>query len=737
LCIAVAVVMHQYQVTPQEEASYLGYFLVVVVLPGALLWRFVMPDLHSAESRRMRWLETFVCGAALGYVIEIPSYCMARWLGHPRWYVVVPIAIALASAPRVWKNAHRAQATLDSPRFGPGPAWALAAICAYAAVWLAKMEFSVLPLRPVGALGDPDSAFHLALIGELRHHFPAIYPYVETPALTYQYFVHVHMAASTWLTGLTPVDVYRRFDPMILMLLAVLGTAVVTNRLCGRAWVSILAPAILVLVGAFDITGTTRGEAAAEERFLQAGILVHSPTQTFAYVLAIPAMVLAVHLLTHRRRNEVAAWILLIAVLSALSGSKVTYVPMFAAGFALVFVVEMFRARRLDTRALIGLVACIAVIAFSAAMIYHGDTRSLTFNPAITPKFFENQLGIRGGGGPGEFFLSVSLLACWLVCGAGIVGLLKGKDVRRDPPFWWLVGAAAAGYGATVLLGHSGMSQLYFGRSAAPIVAILSAWGIGVLFPVDTSRRTALVAALAGAASGLAMFCLRLGTEQWRAPLLVKGKKVSHPVLEVVYNLPALLVIVVALFAISLLIKDLTGGRRRLSLRIAVVLLVGLGLARTYAFMGGDLEHHSVALVIPSDGIRAMVWLRSHSSPNDRVITNAHCGPIGRTTKKCDSRNFWMSAFSERRFVLEGWAYTGHGEEGWTGPFWGSRQFLDANNAVFTDPSGPRLTNFVAQHPAQWLVVDRSDPSDLGRLSSLPELTRRYSNTRFVIFRLN
>ena len=144
---------------------------------------------------------------------------------------------------------------------GGGPSWSLAAILGYFAVWLSVVVYSRYQLSPYRIL-DEDETFHLALIGELRHHFPPAYPQMDAGSLAYQWFVHAHMAASTWVTGIDPLLVYRRLDVLVLGAMCILGTAAVATRLAGRPWVGVLAATILVLVGSFDISGVVQGQAA-------------------------------------------------------------------------------------------------------------------------------------------------------------------------------------------------------------------------------------------------------------------------------------------------------------------------------------------------------------------------------------------------------------------------------------------------------------------------------------------
>ena len=86
---------------------------------------------------------------------------------------------------------------------------------------------------------------------------------------------------------------------------------------------------------------------------------------------------------------------------------------------------------------------------------------------------------------------------------------------------------------------------------------------------------------------------------------------------------------------------------------------------------------------------------------------------------------FWISAYTERRTLIEGWAYTAKANDtpqGRTGsgdlPFW-NPPLLAENDAVFTRPSPAAIGEITERYPVRWLVVDSRFPVKLHRLQSL------------------
>ena len=740
--VAVAV-LGAYGVSIGSSLTYLAYFLLVIALPGRLLWGWVMSR-HERANRRHGHLhlgfEDWACGAAVGYVLELPAYVAARALGAPHLYVLVPGVVVAVGAYHAFKPGRRpADEAVARQRMSLPAVASLSLIVAFVVIHIAITAFAGHPLGS-GQITDPDEMYQLALVGELRHHFPATYPYVDYPShLTYQWFVHAHMAASTWITGLEPETVYRRFDPLLLTILTTLGVAMIAARASRRLWAGPLAAAALVLVGSFDVSGAAIAEAAPEERFLQGPILMHSPTLTLAFVLAVPTTVLCLEVVRPRTRVPWSSWLTLLVLMAGLSGAKVTFLPAFFCGFVTVLGVGLVRRTGLRREPLIGAAAILVVVVASGWFLYGGDAQTLGFSPLKSTRFYMGMVGVQEGGLVEELIVTGSILAMWLLPAVGAVGLLRDASTRWDSRVWWLFGASAAGYGATFLLGHGGQSQLYFGRSVAILTAVLSAWGLVVLYREASSRRAYVGAALVALAAGFMLLVVRLVTEDWRKDILFEGSLVDSPVLRVWVNLPVLLILGLLALLLRVVVRDATRGRKRLPLRTIVVFFFGLGLARTLAVLGGHLPVNPdppAGFDYGTDGRTAAQAVRELSSPEQRVLTNAHCGPArSYGDRECDTRHFWMSALTERRFVVEGWSYTARSGE-WTDPFWGDPQLLARNDRLFAQPTEAAAERFVREHEVGWLLADTREPVDVEGLDRLGnvELVRRYGN--YAVFRV-
>jgi hypothetical protein len=566
----------------------------------------------------------------------------------------------------------------------------------------------------------------------LRHHFPAVYPYVPDESLTYQYFYHLHAAASTWATGLSSPAVFARFDPLMFLILSITGAACVARRLSGRPWVGVLAAAILSLVGSFDMSGLFRGQANVEDRFLSS-LSVHSPTQAMAFALVTPLVLFAIEAVCNKSRMMPASWVTFFALCVVMTGVKVTFVPMLLAGLIGTALLKKLSGQPTRTT-LAAAATCFAAVALCFFALYRGQGRGLSWGPLAVTEYYagffqlgSSTLGVR-------IYVMALLLLGVLVPVAGIIGLAR-RGRRSDPRVWLLLITAAAGLGANAMLAHSGQSQRFFLYSSSWLLAVASAWGLSELFPPGESRLAYVRSLGIAVGAGLALFSLRLVAEPNSAiRVSTSGGTEVRAGIPAALNLPVIALVVLVCLGLG----AVRGPWARLqTIRLLAVLLTGLGLARTIAFAVGDLPPPSSAETpgVSVGGISATDWLRAHSSPDDVVMTNAHCADTGSSeTEKCDNRHFWMSALSERRFLIEGWAYTGKVAWGAFAPFDGDRKLLERNDRLFVEPSAAGV-RFFADDGVRWMLVDRS-AADLDELISTPGLRLVLVNDEFAILEI-
>jgi hypothetical protein len=129
-------------------------------------------------------------------------------------------------------------------------------------------------------------------------------------------------------------------------------------------------------------------------------------------------------------------------------------------------------------------------------------------------------------------------------------------------------------------------------------------------------------------------------------------------------------------------------------------------------------------------------WLRDHSDPNDLIATNAHCYSVS----PCDNRHFSISAYTERRVLVEGWGYTARSiaesvHEGidFANVGYDKPDLLAANDAAFTRPSAATVDNLRDRYGVRWLVVEQRTGS---AVDLSPFATLRWRSAHYAIYEL-
>lgn len=108
-------------------------------------------------------------------------------------------------------------------------AWVLAGVIGYLITWSTLSLYRV----PI-ASAYVDMPYHLALVGEVKHHLPPTLPSVLGERLCYHWFVYADMAATSWVTGIEPVTLVYKLSTLPMMAAMVVLVAVLGRRLGGR-----------------------------------------------------------------------------------------------------------------------------------------------------------------------------------------------------------------------------------------------------------------------------------------------------------------------------------------------------------------------------------------------------------------------------------------------------------------------------------------------------------------------
>ncbi|MER6947330.1 hypothetical protein ABT294_25165 [Nonomuraea sp. NPDC000554] len=716
-----------FDVSARDMICFGAYVALGLTLPGLLLVR--------ALYRGQRTLaEELALGLTLGYAIEVLVYIAVRAAGMPLLVLAWPLTTyaVFAALPRLrrhWRGGPR----LTTPSWW---SWSVALVVVYLVVWSAGKFFRAFPLTwPALATVNLDMPFHLALIGELNHHVPPTAPYVAGEPLFYHWFVFAHYAASSWITGVEPLVLLFRLTmlPMMVAFVVLIG---MLGRRVARSWpAGLLAIVVTVFMESPNLyLGTNVGVFTWRPPQSWMG-----PTQSFGALLFVPVALVLFDLLDRRRTGR-GLWLLLGVFLVAVMGAKATYLPLLGAGLVLTAVIEMVRRRRTPWPTFAALAITVACFLFGQFVLFGQERLGMIVAPLFHTRDVWGELtGVgRQTDAPLASVLGVTLLylLSWAVEWCGIFGLLSQARLLLRPAVAVMLGIGAAGIGATLLFGHDHNNEQYFSVACYPYLGIVAVYG---LFVIARRAKVSARATACVAGAAIVVTCLTRMVFGVQVPLS-PGQDES-----LLYR-PYLALAALALLAIGAVVLV---NRRHLvvagALTISMITAVGLPAAwasralsaalRTPA--GGIAETDPTvapADVIPRDVLTAGRWLRAHSDPDDLVATNTHCRWGFQTP--CDSRQYWVSALTERRVLVEGWAFTPTNYRRWRDgltshllPFW-DRARIQANDAAFQSPTTESIQALRTRYGVRWLMVDERDldrSSMIGKFADLRFHTGDYA----------
>jgi hypothetical protein len=726
LALATVLVLGAWDLALRDALLFGGYVAVAIALPG-MLW------VRLLRGRRASLAEDLSLGLALGYALQIGAYLVARLLdvpqASPAWAVA---SLALFAIVPSWRRHWRSG---DEPP----PLWWSWAICGILAILLAYSTtvFGTHRLNFDAAVAPyVDMPYQLALIGELRHHVPPQVPYLAGERLAYHWFFYVQAAAISWATGIEAITLLYRLAILPMLAGFVVLTAVTARHLTGQWWPGPVAVAIALFGAVATPYGWVDGSVFGPQPVSSVWL---SPTSTFGMFLLAAILLVVLGLLAEGRRRARGGWLLVAILVFAGMGAKASVLPLLGCGFAAVLVIGGLR-RSLDRAALTGIAIVAAAGIVALVLVFRGATGGVVIGfDSLRAFAVARSIGAGSVGGVSAYAIPLVVLTValvlWGLLWAGAFGLLSHRfRLHRDRRLWLLVGVAGAAIGATSFLHYPGLSQLYYLRGAAGVFALLAAWGIAVL----VGRRGQWHRVVGGAAAALALGAV-LG---WLVQLLGPDTVSRRGVVVVVIQLVVPVAVLLAGLGVAALVL------RRLSVRlglgipaglIAVGLAMGPGLPASWRILAEpELGPGPAGPTIPADGITAARWLRENSEPDDLAATNRHCLQ-DRADGRCDARHFWVSAFSERRVLVEGWAYTetafrigtAPGVDDRIIPFWDQTRLAE-NDRAFTEPA-EGVAPLRDRAGVRWLFADlgRADAAALDKHALL-----RFRAGEFAVYEL-
>jgi hypothetical protein len=471
-----------------------------------------------------------------------------------------------------------------------------------------------------------------------------------------------------------------------------------------------------------------------------------SPTNLFGLALFAAVIVVLMDVLATDRRPARGEWLLLALLIGGIAGAKASLVPMLIVGLVLAVAGAVLTGRRLVRPPGVALVMATIALAVAAVVLFRGTTGGLVIG---LDSLRSLPVVALPGGGDARGVTALALvvagllvaLLLWSFLWAGAYGLLgRHPSPIDDPRILLLLGICAAALGAVIVFSYPGLSQVYYLRGAAGAFGLLTAAGVAAMLPAP-SRDHELTGALVMTAIVGGGSVLLIGAVGPAAAPILSEAGLLGVLAAILLPIAALIGVVAVGYA---LIHRVTTKRPRLRGArgiLLVALVMGFSLPNVALLIAAPFSPaRTSGETIPAHAITAARWLRDNSASSDIVATNLHCLPRGETVARCDARHFWVSALSERRILVEGWAYTTlataygteHRVSDRTVPFW-DQSALAANDAAFEAPSVARLETLRDRYGVRWLFADlsRGASEALGDVADL-----RHRDGAFAVYEL-
>lgn len=713
--------------------ALLRFWVFGLTLPGFILWRLASPFRHNL-------IEDVAAGSLVGVSILLLVYMAVAPLGLQQWAWLwaVPVLVVAVSVPS-WRR--RVTSKVERP-VHPLTAWLIVLACALPLYGTGRYRNLVPAPYTDARSNSPDMAFHQALSASAKYDFPLQAPYVSGEQMDYHYFWHQFIAATSWATGVNLTDLVYTIGWVPLL---IAGTALVfalTDRLAPSSrWAGPLAIAVA------SVGGTV--SAYPQASLLSEGLMNYvwgSPTQNLGGALIVLLAIIGIDLL--RGRSAPSAWVMFVVIATAASGSKATVLPLVICGLALVVFVRLCYGRLARAAVLIAVVLG-GLFAASIVVVFGMHSSGLAVKPWVTFA----KIGIypliaeplpSGQLDHSAMWISGITACLGLILGSAGLLVLTGTAARwfRDPGMIFLVGISIAGFSAMVLTDQPGTSQLYFHRTAVPVIAAFAAAGVWMLVFWFADKRSELVV-LASVLGGVGATAAARAIVDPK-PFRQADGSLTGLIGPWVWTIGLLLLVAGVVTALWKF-----GHRRGRPSRIALAsfVLAGMG-AGLFLPVQAMAEYKPVVLAPQTDKqllgpttsqAEAAIWLRDHAAPGELIATNAHCAM--KNTIGCDARHFWISALSERHVLIEGWAYTntlndlvaGTGMGPNSLPFWDQPRLQD-NDIVFVAPTRDNLRVLREKYGVRWLYADPTQTIVSSALNSLATL--RFEASDALVYEL-
>ena len=392
-----------YGVTPGDAVLYLAYELGFVLVPGWLAYRALISEPGGP-------LRQLAMGWALGYVLEILAFMLTSSLDVRGAFAAYPLAVGLPAMAVI--RARRSTAERAVPAEPPPRAfaWLLAAVCVAAVSYIALAYFPGAPLPGDETVGYyVDYPRWMSIAAEAKNRWPIEDPSVAGDPLPYHYFVYVHMAAASHVTGLDIPLVFLRLFILPLAVVLVLQLVAGGRSLARSAYAGLIAACLVFFIS--ELRLDPRGSLAAHTPLLDLSFIFmyRSPSHLLGLVIFVPLITLLGEQVAARDQpRQVGKWLLVFIFMLGASDAKVTILPLVLGALVLYGASKLIVERRVQPAVWIGAGLTLLASGIVYILQYKGHSSGLTLDPFATfdrmPGVIAMEAGLREivSGLPGE-----------------------------------------------------------------------------------------------------------------------------------------------------------------------------------------------------------------------------------------------------------------------------------------------------------------------------------------------
>ena len=654
----------------QLSNSLLLFFalLCLSVFPGVLAVITFTP--------KTSWIERIVIGTVFGFGLLSLGGFISGWTNVfllrflPQLLIVIAaLFVSRRRSQNLWRQALKPNET-SAPLF---PILLGAALGSLALLSAVLTTISSQNLNWTESWGYyVDLPWQIALVGEVGQRNPLFFPYVNGTPLAYPFGFHSAMGVLESATSISAAKFVLQIWPLFYFLLLPALTATVTSKFTSSKKAIVLSPLLMAF-----FSGIQLGKDSLFNWYPQYSI---SPTLEYS-ILFVLAAAWVLGVIEESPNTQKSIWIyVLLAFFSfgATSAKGSAWAIILLFGVLLFITNGLFKKRWKDgLRTIIPIVLGISLALCSVVKTTGGLSLNLF---KVFPLDNQNIVLV----------ISVAVIGIWGISSGIIAQLLKIRNFNLISSGLLIISFAA---GASLVLEQPGKSEIYFYLSAIPIFIICLSVVIAELF--DRQGFIVFVPFLA-----LNILWQILQTFIYDNSLLVYC------------GIAMILIGLGALWAITphLNLKN-TSKKFQMVFITCTLFISTLGFQnfelKAPTFSGYEFEG---SVRVQKEELELLSELKKVSAPDDLVATNLHC--INSTvvtmgaSEDCDSRSFSISAFAERRVLVEGWSYTPNGRT-----FWDPNK-LTSNDNFFLKPT-EKLASRLSKSGVTWLISANSEkPSD-------------------------